>query len=355
MGEYDKYMELDEYEARHRRREVHNNEQHQHHHHSSAKSSRVGFFKTRAFLAAITVTVYATAIAMLFVFSKDLGINIQAAEEATTAQNVLEKPLYPENFTTVALQQSDLHDGFLLLIGNSYPCEHDGIDLVNMSESSNGTYLLSNLIMEANETTLNQMNLMFGDFHAAVGDNDVMISCCYRSRSLQQELYDEEIAEKGEEEGSRWVTQPGCSEHQSGYAFDLSLMDDNGIITEFDGEGKYGWIAENCAHYGFVIRYPEDKTDITGIYHEPWHIRYVGTAHAYYMQQNNLCLEEYIELLKEYSVENPLEYQDVEINRWSIYYVPAENGTTEVPVPDGCEYEISGNNVDGFIVTVSVN
>lgn len=353
MGSYDEYIEFDEYEARQKRREQHKSEEH--HHRSSSKGSANGFLRSRAFLAAVTVTIYATAMTMLFVFSKDLGIKIQAVEEATTAQNVLESPVYPEDFTTVTQQESAVHDGFLLLIGNDYPCQHDGIDLVNMSENSNGTYLLSNLVMEANETTLNQMNAMFADFHEAVGDNDVMISCCYRSRSLQQDLYNEEIAEKGEEEGSRWVTKPGCSEHQSGYAFDLSLRDDNGIITEFDGEGKYAWIAENCARYGFVIRYPEDKTDITGIYHEPWHIRYVGTAHAYYMQQNDLCLEEYIELLKGYSVENPLEYQDIEMNRWCIYYVPAEDGATDVPVPNGCEYEISGNNVDGFIVTVSVN
>lgn len=353
MSSYDEYMEFDEYEALQRRREQRKGKEQSHN--PPSKSSKNGFLRSRAFLAAVTVTVYATAIVMLFAFSKDLGINIRAFEEATTAQNVLENPVYPEDFTSVTQQEYAVHDGHLLLIGNDYPCEHDGINLVNMSESSNGTYLLSNLIMEANETTLNQMNLMFADFHKIVGDNDVMISCCYRSRSLQQELYDEEIAEKGEEEGSRWVTQPGCSEHQSGYAFDLSLRDENGIITEFDGEGKYGWIAENCAHYGFIIRYPEDKTELTGIYHEPWHLRYVGIAHAYYMQQHNLCLEEYIELLKEYSVENPLEYQDVEMNRWNIYYVPAENGTTEVPVPDGCEYEISGNNVDGFIVTVSVN
>ncbi len=321
------------------------------------RQKRGGFLGSRAFLAAVTVAIYATAVVMLFVFSKDLGINIKAEKEATVAQNVLGSPVYPDDYTMVRKTSEEIHDGFLTLINNENACLRDGVELVNLSESYNETYKISDLVMQANRTTVEHMNNMFSDFKKAVGDNDVIISCAYRSMALQGELYDEEVEEKGEEEGAKWVNKPGYSEHQSGYSFDLSLIDDEGGITEFDGEGIYGWIEKNCEKYGFIIRYPSDKTEITGIYHEPWHIRYVGEVHAGYMKEYDLCMEEYIELIKGYRVEDPLEYRDVDMNDWQIYFVPASKSgdVTEVPIPKDRQYEISGNNIDGFIVTVKMN
>lgn len=314
-----------------------------------------GFFSSRAFLSAVVVVIYITSTVMLFAFSKDLGVTVKEEEEATVADNVLDNPVYPEDYVTVLKSASEIYDGFLLLVNSEYACRHDGIDLVNVSENYNHTYQITDYAVEANRTTLEHMDDMFADFKAAVGENDLMISCDYRSMELQEQLYEEEIEEKGEEEGSKWVAKPGYSEHQTGYAFDLTLRDEDGIITEFDGQGKYAWIAENCEKYGFIVRYPEEKTDITGIYHEPWHLRYVGIAHACYIKENNLCLEEYIDAVKSYDVQNPLEYQDCGMNRWCIYYVPAAGGTTSISVPSDKEYEISGNNVDGFIVSVKMN
>ncbi len=310
---------------------------------------------SRVFTAAAVAVVYVIATVMMFAFSKDLGVRIKENEEATVAENVLDNPVYPDDYETVQLNRSEINNGFLLLINNEYACTHDGIDLANLSENYNKTYQVTDYSVEANNTTIEHMNLMFSDFKKAVGENDLMISCAYRSMALQEQLYKEEIEEKGVEEGSKWVTKAGHSEHQSGYAFDLTLRDKNGIITEFDGEGKYAWIKEHCENYGFIIRYPSDKTELTGIYHEPWHIRYVGVAHACYIKEHNICLEEYISELKSYSVQKPLEYQDCHMNRWCIYYVAAQDGVTDVPVPKGKEYEISGNNVDGFIVSVKMN
>ncbi|MCQ4022177.1 MULTISPECIES: D-alanyl-D-alanine carboxypeptidase family protein [unclassified Ruminococcus] len=318
-------------------------------------SDKIGKIGSRAFLIAVVAVIYVSAVIMMLAFSNGMGTRIKEQEEATIAANILENPVYPNDYKTVQLDNSEVNDGFLLLINNEYACRHDGIDLANVSENYNKTYQVTDYAVEANKTTIDQMNLMFADFKKAVGENDLMISCAYRSMALQDQLYKEEIEEKGEAEGSKWVTKPGHSEHQSGYAFDLTLMAKNGGITEFDGKGKYAWIKDNCEKYGFIIRYPQEKTELTGIYHEPWHIRYVGIAHACYIKENNLCLEEYISLIKGYSVQKPLEYQDCEMNRWCIYYVPAGSTATNVPVPNGKQYEISGNNVDGFIVSVKMN
>lgn len=321
----------------------------------SGKRRSFGLLKSRAFLISVVFVIYVAATVMLLAFSKDLGVRIKEDQEATVAVNVLENPVYPDDYETVKLSQSEVNKGFLLLINNEYACGQDGIDLANVSENYNKTYQVTDYSVEANKTTIEHMNLMFADFKKAVGENDLMISCAYRSMALQAQLYNEEIEEKGEEEGSKWVAKPGHSEHQSGYAFDLTLRDKNGIITEFDGEGRYSWIKENCEKYGFIIRYPSDKTELTGIYHEPWHIRYVGLAHACYIKENNLSLEEYISRLKGYSVQKPLEYQDCEMNRWCIYYVAAQGDNTDIPVPKDRQYEISGNNVDGFIVSIKMN
>ena len=167
----------------------------------------------------------------------------------------------------------------------------------------------------------------------------------------QQELYDADLEDTGEDT-STLVAKPGYSEHETGYAMDFSLFED-GISADYDGTGEYDWINQNCAHYGFILRYPENKTDLTEIRYESWHYRYVGQPHAYYMQQNDLCLEEYTETLKDYSVDNPLEITNWDGKVYQIYYVPAEAGdSTYVMVPPDQEYTVSGNNVDGFIITV---
>lgn len=360
MSDTNEYSDYDRYDLHKERRanrtanNIDNSEGEMQRRGGSKRSKRY-FLRNKTFLIAVTVAIYATAIAMLFLFSRDLGTNIKAANEATVAQNVLGIPVYPKDYENVVKTKSEVNDGFLILINNSFACEHDGVDLVNISENYNGKYQITDYVMQANKTTLEQMDKMFADFSAAVGDNDLMISCVYRSMSLQNELYNAEIEEKGETEGSKWVARAGYSEHQSGFSFDLTLRDNEGTITEFDGKGKYAWIKDNCEKYGFIIRYPEEKTDITGIYHEPWHIRYVGVVHAEYIKANGLCFEEYIEEIKKHSVKDPLMYQDSDMNDWRIYFVPAKDGETKVPVPKDRDYEISGNNVDGFIVTVKMN
>ena len=126
----------------------------------------------------------------------------------------------------------------------------------------------------------------------------------------------------------------------------------NSLIQEF-GETEAGiWLAENCYKFGFILRYPEDKTDITGISFEPWHFRYVGVPHSVYMHENNLCLEEYISYLKNFSVEKPLQILTGG-KTYFVYYTQKTSDTTDVYVPNEGEYTLSGNNTDGFIVTYS--
>ena len=92
------------------------------------------------------------------------------------------------------------------------------------------------------------------------------------------------------------VNYPGCSEHQSGLCVDILETRDQPMEPYIGGSGLMLWLEQHCAEQGFVIRYPDGKTDITGIEYEPWHLRYVGREAAAYMMEHGLCLEEFLGL-----------------------------------------------------------
>lgn len=122
----------------------------------------------------------------------------------------------------------------------------------------------------------------------------------FRSYSTQKAIFDRKAKERGEQSANRSVAKPGQSEHQTGLAMDLEGESSLGTgLTNAFGETPEGiWLAENCADYGYIIRYPQDKTRITGYVYEPWHIRYVGVEAAKEITSLGLTLEEYILLIR---------------------------------------------------------
>ena len=113
----------------------------------------------------------------------------------------------------------------------------------------------------------------------------------YRSYSNQEQLYNTYVYERGVEEADYVSARPGHSEHQTGLAFDVNTTD---FSFEYTPEAL--WLAEHCWEYGFIIRYPEGKEDITGYAYEPWHIRYLGKDIAKDVYDSGLCLEEYLDI-----------------------------------------------------------
>lgn len=101
------------------------------------------------------------------------------------------------------------------------------------------------------------------------------------------------LRKKQKKRAEKYVAIPDTSEHKLGLSVDI-----NADTDKCSSEKVYQWLDENAYKYGFVKRYPEDKTDITGISNEPWHYRYVGTTAAKIMKEENLCLEEYLEKYK---------------------------------------------------------
>lgn len=116
----------------------------------------------------------------------------------------------------------------------------------------------------------------------------------YRAYERQNILFNYYVSKFGEEEASEFSARPGQSEHQTGLAMDISAKSVEYKLTDKFEETEEGkWVKENSYKYGFIIRYPKDKTDITGYSYEPWHIRYVGNDVAEYIYNNKITLEEF--------------------------------------------------------------
>jgi len=121
----------------------------------------------------------------------------------------------------------------------------------------------------------------------------------YRSYATQKALFDSYARKDGIEAANRYSALPGQSEHQTGLTMDISGQSVKYQLTADLGKAKEGiWLAEHAHEFGFIIRYPEGKEDITGYTYEPWHLRYIGVEAAEAVTASGLTLEEYFESLE---------------------------------------------------------
>ena len=115
------------------------------------------------------------------------------------------------------------------------------------------------------------------------------VNSSYRSHENQKSLYDSYLKLYGQNYVNKYVSVPGCSEHETGLALDVKSLKSD----VFANSKEYTWMLENAYKYGFILRYPKDKEKITGYSYEAWHYRYVGKEIANYIKENNITFEEY--------------------------------------------------------------
>lgn len=185
----------------------------------------------------------------------------------------------------------------------------------------------------------------------AIGAGDEIVPVSgYRPYSEQMQIYQDSLAENGAAFTAKYVAKPGCSEHQSGLAIDLAKKAPkiDFICPDFPDIGICAEFRKAASRYGFIQRYTAEKEHITGIACEPWHFRYVGYPHSEIMEEMNFCLEEYIDYLHRFTYCRPmlLRRGDKEI---SVFFSETNEASHETA---GIITEISGNNVDGCIMTV---
>lgn len=133
-------------------------------------------------------------------------------------------------------------------------------------------------------------------FDAAEADGIILHARSgYRSYQTQTQLFNNYVENNGEEAANRYSARPGQSEHQTGLSMDVTSESANYQLTEAFGETEEGiWVKENADQFGFIIRYPEGKEDITGYIFEPWHLRYLGEDLAKDVYESGLTYEEYL-------------------------------------------------------------
>lgn len=172
-------------------------------------------------------------------------------------------------------------------------------DLVRMREyCDKNVVTIKGSEIDGEREAVDALMIMFRDA-IAQGVSNWQINAGYRSVAYQQQLFDNKVysyrqdglsSAQAKKAAAKEVAEPGSSEHHTGLAFDVTVPGESFRLTK-----QCEWLAANCYQYGFIIRYTEDKTAITGFKAEPWHIRYVGQPHALIMQENGWCLEEYVQ------------------------------------------------------------
>lgn len=246
---------------------------------------------------------------------------------------------------TVVLQQPSIHAGNLILVNAKYPCQFNNTELilepVNAADNK--------VLLERNVTTL--LSSLMDELD---GWSDIAAVSGWRREQEQQEIYTQSLKESGMAFTQKFVALPGHSEHQTGLAIDLALKQENidFVCPNFPYTGICQTFRNRSTHFGFIERYPSGKESVTGIAHEPWHFRYVGTPHAEIMEKHDFVLEEYIAFLKQYTYHNNPYLYHTNLQNIAISYLEAEKLTdTHFEIADNIPYLVSGNNVDGFIIT----
>jgi len=172
------------------------------------------------------------------------------------------------------------------LLAKDYPPKDDLHQLVEVKVKKT-----SSSPMQVRQVMYGALESMF----AAAEEEGIKlyVKSAHRAYQTQAVMYENRIKSLGRDDGV--VQKEGASEHQTGLAVDVLNWEwrDKKMNKDFAKTKEGQWMAENCARFGFIIRYPEGKEDITGITYEPYHLRYVGKEAAVYMTENNLTLEEF--------------------------------------------------------------
>ncbi|MBE6709388.1 MAG: D-alanyl-D-alanine carboxypeptidase family protein [Ruminococcaceae bacterium] len=287
--------------------------------------------------------------------------------ESATVENAVDEEKPKATEISVAFPQSAIHEGELILVNADHEFVFPDVrDDVSVYDNKTLSYKVGDMNVTLSMTAITAFNKLMDDFYAETGCRDVMIVSGggFRTEEFQRQLYSNRVATDGAEMAAKYVALPGHSEHHTGLAMDLSVYTDAGEGYAVRAYEKCKWLVENFENYGFILRYPEEKSDITGISYESWHYRYVGLPHSLIMKEKGWVLEEYIEYLRNLPEGTAISWNGIASEEISlegihggdyvVYYVPAnETGDTEIKVPKNREYTVSGDNVGGFIVTLN--
>lgn len=229
----------------------------------------------------------------------------------------------------LSLASYSVSNGDLVLVNRDIPLQQEPTNLAPIpADIADNVIIGSSFFLE--DQALEPLKQLF---QAAADDGieHFIINSAYRSGKLQQELY--------EQYGADYSLPPGYSEHQTGLSIDIGST-----VGKMENVAEGKWMEEHAADFGFILRYPKDKVDITGIEYEPWHFRYIGMPHSVLMQQHDFAFEEYITFLKE------KQFYKMKVND-TTYFVQYTDNQISVNTHESTNFTVSGDNVGGYIIT----
>ncbi|MDO5560271.1 MAG: M15 family metallopeptidase [Oscillospiraceae bacterium] len=325
--------------------------------------------KKEGVIAAIILVGAAAAVAVKFCFFSDSSAVATGSDktDSSASDKGYEYSMQLANVKSdcipiyINYSNDQLDSGNLILVNRDHEYKGSNLNMVSLTDTKTDSYTISQEDMKLDSQMAQSINRMLDDFQTVTGYNDVIANSGYRSVDTQRELYNEDIEMTGLTTSDS-VAPPGYSEHHTGLAMDFAVND--GYCSALRDEGEYSWVYENADKYGMFLRYTEANKEVTKYKAESWHFRYIGAPHATIVKKLGMPYEDYIDFLKEFSFESPFEYKYSDNEFYSIYYVPAQqdSSTTKIPLStravlssDKDVYSISGNNVDGFIVTLKID
>lgn len=245
----------------------------------------------------------------------------------------------------VTLQSHLIHAGNLILVNAEHPYRS------NIAWQELAPVNRETCDIMLNDRVVNVLSSLMQKLH---GWDQIAAVSGWRSLEEQVEIYEDSLKENGRDFTEKYVALPGHSEHQTGLAIDLALKQEHidFIRPDFPYEGVCQAFRQQALSYGFVERYPFGREADTGIAHEPWHFRYVGSPHAEIMAEHRFVLEEYIAFLRKHPFGDSPYLHKVKGNCILVSYLKADSAAdTAFEIDDSYPYSISGNNIDGFIIT----
>ena len=311
---------------------------------------------------AVVCTFIVVAIYQISMFNDpvfDTATGTEDVSPVSTTEAPIETTTAPNNQTLVTVERAQVTRGSLILVSElvdrAFDFEQEE-ELVTLYGNKSKSYKISSTAIKLNRETFDAVEAMFNAYKAETGNGDYQITQAHRTLEEQTSIYDSYKETYGEEQGTMLAARPGYSEHHSGYAFDMNVYAGGqgySLGTAHEVNPIYGWIYDHADEYGFVVRYPEGKTAVTGITNEPWHFRYVGKGHASYMKEHDLVLEEYVALLYKYPHDGEhleFEYDGV---KYEVSFVMFGKDVDSIDIYVNADktYIFSGENSDGVIIT----
>lgn len=265
--------------------------------------------KRRIFIAVCLCILLALAVLIAFVVKSALGGKKGGSSGASQGSSTVNEsvsdvqsedptPSYP----ATGPNGLDANFSQLLLVNAQNPLPENYDYEGNLTEIP--TKYINGMLKQIDKNVWPYMQAMIDAQRETETDskNWLYVRSPYRSYATQKMLFTQETnkwlktglsSEEAETKAATVVTRPGTSEHNTGFSADFNIAEDS-----FESTAMFTWMQEHAADYGFVLRFPKDKQEITGITYESWHYRFVGINNAKEMNRLNMCLEEYVEYMK---------------------------------------------------------